>query len=113
MTVEERIDLILLVKQQLVKEQIQHLQLSHLKPDFYRIVNKERIKLTKEELELIDSIVKQIIRLRIGKIILLIDQDSIKNFKDLLADEECLFWERINNAQEELKKTTLHEVIEQ
>jgi len=107
----EKIDWLLLLKQQIFKEQINDIELAQLQPDFYRNINDYRMKIDKTKTEDIDRLLKKILRMRIGKLMLLVDQDDMKKFKNKLADEECEFWERITEAKNVLMKTAIREVI--
>lgn len=90
-----------------MKEQINDTELAHLQPNFYHDINQYRMKIDKNEIEVIDRLLKKTIRMRVGKIILLIDQGDMKKFKDRLTDEECDFWEKINQAEDVLIKTAI------
>ena len=98
---------ILRLKQQIFKEQINEIELAHLRPNFYHDVNKYRMKADKNEIKIIDRLLKKTIRIRICKIMLLIDQGDMKKFKNKLTDEECSFWEKITEAKDVLMKTAI------
>lgn len=96
------------VKQQLVKENMQgDFSLSHLEPTFYKRLNEFRMKATKEDLDIIDSIVNRIIRIRIGKLLRLIDIEDTKEIHNFLADEEHEFWEFVQHSQKNFKEKVL------
>ena len=103
----EKTDWVLSLKQQIIKEQINEIELARLQPNFYRDINKYRTTTDKEEIVNLDKLLKKVLRLRVGKLMLLIDQDDMKKFRDKLTDEECNFWEKITDAKDVLMKTVI------
>lgn len=105
-------DILTELKQVLVKEQINEVELSHLQLDFYKKINKHRMKIQPSERKEIDLLLRRIRDKRIGKLIMLIDFDDMRKIKEKLTDEECEFWEKITDAQKSLKKRIMWELVE-
>ncbi|NIP61839.1 MAG: hypothetical protein GWN01_01910 [Nitrosopumilaceae archaeon] len=100
------------LNQILIKEQINEVSCSKLEPDFYKKTTKYKLNCQdNSEIKQIDKILKRILEIRIGKLLTHIDIVDMRKIKDNLTDEECLFFEKISNAQEILMNSTLPEVL--
>jgi DNA replication initiation complex subunit (GINS family) len=95
----EEPDYLVLLKQQLVKERIQNaIVLSHIDESFYQDLNKWRVSASKEENEEAHSLLLQLVRARIGKILCFSDVQEVNGIHDRLAKEEKSLYQKIHQA---------------
>jgi len=102
-------DYLILLKQQLVKERIQNaIVLSHLDEDFYQDLSKWRESASKEQNEEAHSLLLQLTRIRIGKILCYSDTQEVNGIHDRLAKEEKSLYQKIHQACIEFNSEVLN-----
>lgn len=101
--VEEQI--IVGLKQQIVKEMLHHIDLTYIPNNFFDGILKYRISCDNDTLKIIEQLLSRLYDVRQRKLFLLFSCNDVKPFRERMTDKEVECWESCNSALQLLKQT--------
>lgn len=108
----KRPDMVIKVKQQIVKEQVNETRLASIPRNFYQQVRLWEEEATKEEINDLKWQLNRLFRYRMGKLLMFSSVAEPDDFEANISDEEWDYCEKIFKLSKELKDLIMGKSVE-